>query len=131
MTDSRLEPFLLLARSAKGAAAAKVVENATAAVGLLMSPGPASADFQNGVYTFGALMDVPNIKEVRKVLLRILTSQLSQSPESQKHWNLLQLFAYGTLKDYASCTQPPLARNSLTMQRPIPTLLCCLSRSPS
>ncbi|EJT49928.1 hypothetical protein A1Q1_00941 [Trichosporon asahii var. asahii CBS 2479] len=81
MTDSRLEPFLLLARSAKGAAAAKVVENATAA---------------NGVYTFNALMDVPNVKE---------------SSDLQKHWNLLQLFAYGTLKDYISSpdSYPPLS----------------------
>lgn len=31
---SRLEPFLILARSTKGAAAAKVVLDATAAVGL-------------------------------------------------------------------------------------------------
>lgn len=65
MTDSRLEPFLILARSASGPAAAKVVENATAAVRAALHHVLHTADAQNGIYTFSALMDVPSIKEVR------------------------------------------------------------------
>lgn len=47
---TKLEPFLLLAKSTKGASAAKLIEQATAAP---------------GVFVFGELMDMPNIKEVR------------------------------------------------------------------
>jgi hypothetical protein len=46
----KLEPFLLMAKSTKGAAAAKLIENATAAA---------------GVYVFAELLDLPNIEEVR------------------------------------------------------------------
>lgn len=50
----KLEPFLLLAKSARGASAAKLVEQATAAP---------------GVYVFGELLDLPYIQEVRLALL--------------------------------------------------------------
>ncbi|KAH8090625.1 hypothetical protein HD553DRAFT_302911 [Filobasidium floriforme] len=72
-TADRLEPFLLMARSTKGAAAAKIVQTATAAP---------------GVYGFGELLDVPNIK------------QLQESPEHSSSYKLLELFAYGNLADY-------------------------------
>lgn len=47
---AKLEPFMLMSKSAKGAAAAKLVRDATAA---------------QGVYVFAQLMDVPSIREVR------------------------------------------------------------------
>ncbi|OCF77234.1 hypothetical protein I204_01220 [Kwoniella mangroviensis CBS 8886] len=73
--SSKLEPFLLLARSTKGAAAAKIIVDATAAP---------------GVYAFSELLELPNIQE------------LSTDPSYQNHYRLLQLFAYGTLTDYES-----------------------------
>jgi len=45
----KLEPFLLMSKSAKGAAAAKLILDATG------SPG---------VFVFGELLDVPSIQEV-------------------------------------------------------------------
>ena len=46
---AKLEPFLLMSKSAKGAAAAKLIEDATAAP---------------GVYVFAELLELPNIQEV-------------------------------------------------------------------
>ncbi|ORY26704.1 hypothetical protein BCR39DRAFT_540527 [Naematelia encephala] len=85
---SRLEPFLLLARSTKGASAAKVIHDAVSAT---------------GVYVFAELLELPNIK------------QLSGDPNHSKQFNLLQLFAYGTLKDYTDDTDryPPLTTQQL------------------
>ncbi|GFZ48614.1 hypothetical protein JCM24511_06362 [Saitozyma sp. JCM 24511] len=70
---ARLEPYLLLARSTKGQAAAKVVMDATAAP---------------GVYVFSELMQLPNIQE------------LGNDTNLANHLSLLQLFAYGTLATY-------------------------------
>ncbi|BEJ17981.1 hypothetical protein CspHIS471_0702580 [Cutaneotrichosporon sp. HIS471] len=53
MAEHSLEPFLILARGTKGAGAAKVILDATAAP---------------GVYTFGELLDVPSIKESYRLL---------------------------------------------------------------
>jgi COP9 signalosome complex subunit 7 len=47
---AKLEPFVLMSKSAKGAAAAKLVQDAISA---------------QGVYFFAELLDAPNIKEVR------------------------------------------------------------------
>jgi len=46
----KLEPFLLMSKSAKGAAAAKLILDATGSPGVLV---------------FGELLDVPSIQEVR------------------------------------------------------------------
>ena len=46
---AKLEPFLLMSKSAKGAAAAKLVQDATSAP---------------GVFVFAELLDLPNIQEV-------------------------------------------------------------------
>ncbi|WWC71921.1 uncharacterized protein I206_105880 [Kwoniella pini CBS 10737] len=85
MSDSasKLEPYLLLARSTKGASAAKVITDVTAAA---------------GVYVFAELLDLPNIKD------------LSADPTYQGHYNLLRLFAYGNLTKYDSSpsSYPPL-----------------------
>ncbi len=47
---AKLEPFLLMSKAAKGAAAAKLIQDATSAP---------------GVFVFGELLDLPNIQEVR------------------------------------------------------------------
>lgn len=48
-TNTSLEQFLLLAKSAKGAAAVELIKQVTEA---------------HGVYVFGELLDMPNIKDV-------------------------------------------------------------------
>lgn len=50
MSSSSLEPFILLAKSAKGAAAVELIKQ------VLDAPG---------VYVFGELLDMPNVMEVR------------------------------------------------------------------
>jgi COP9 signalosome complex subunit 7 len=53
--SAKLEPFLLMAKSAKGAAAAKLVQDATAA---------------HGVFVFSELLEMPNVQEVCCCLFR-------------------------------------------------------------
>jgi len=68
----KLEPFTLLAKSARGRAAAKLVEDATAAP---------------GVFLFSELLEMPNIQDLGK-------------SDQSSYFALLQLFAYGTYEDY-------------------------------
>ena len=49
--SARLEPYLLMGKSMKGAAAAKLIQDATSAP---------------GVFVFGELLQLPNIQEVSK-----------------------------------------------------------------
>ncbi|KZT09073.1 uncharacterized protein LAESUDRAFT_811135 [Laetiporus sulphureus 93-53] len=70
---AKLEPFLLMSKSAKGAAAAKLIQDATSAP---------------GVYVFAELLEMPNIQE------------LATSEQHSQHHSLLQLFAYKTYQDY-------------------------------
>jgi len=70
---SKLEPFLLISKSAKGAAAAKLTLDAISA---------------QGVYFFAELLDAPNIKE------------LANSEQHRAHYSLLELFTYKTYQDY-------------------------------
>ncbi|KAK0503470.1 hypothetical protein EDD18DRAFT_633448 [Armillaria luteobubalina] len=70
---ARLEPFLLMAKSMKGAAAAKLIQDATSAP---------------GVFVFAELLDLPNILELEKI------------EHHRKFLSLLQLFAYRTYQDY-------------------------------
>ncbi|CAK9827402.1 COP9 signalosome complex subunit 7 [Anthophora retusa] len=67
-----LEQFVLLAKTAKGAAALELIRQA------VETPG---------VHVFGELLDMPNIKE------------LENGPYVE-YWNTLNLFAYGTYKEY-------------------------------
>jgi len=67
-----LEQFVLLAKTAKGAAAAELVKQVLEC---------------SGVYVFGELLDMPNIQELEK-------SQYSL------YFNTLNLFAYGTYTQY-------------------------------
>ncbi|KAJ7596558.1 hypothetical protein C8J56DRAFT_816335 [Mycena floridula] len=71
--SAKLEPFLLMAKSMKGAAAAKLVEDATAAP---------------GVFVFSELLELPNIQE------------LSKSEQHAKSFRLLEFFAFRTYQDY-------------------------------
>ncbi|KAJ6602326.1 hypothetical protein B0H10DRAFT_2080243 [Mycena sp. CBHHK59/15] len=70
---AKLEPFLLMAKSLKGAATAKLISDATSAP---------------GVFVFAELLELNNIQE------------LSKSETHAKSFALLQLFAYKTYEDY-------------------------------
>ncbi|KAF8885589.1 hypothetical protein BD779DRAFT_1662842 [Infundibulicybe gibba] len=87
--SAKLEPFLLMAKSVKGAAAAKLIQDATAAP---------------GVFVFTELLELPNIQE------------LGKSEQHAKYLTLLQIFSYGTYMDYtqAQDTLPALTPAQLT-----------------
>lgn len=61
---AKLEPFLLMAKSLKGAAAAKLIQDATSAP---------------GVFVFSELLELPNIQEVPR------TEPLSSTSQSQPY----------------------------------------------
>jgi len=71
--SAKLEPFLLMAKPLKGAAAAKLIQDATSAP---------------GVFVFSELLELPNIQE------------LGKSEQHEKSLSLLQLFSYKTYHDY-------------------------------
>lgn len=76
-SNNPLEQFVLLAKTAKGAAALELIKQA------VETPG---------VNVFGELLDMPNIKE------------LENGPHAE-YWNTLNLFAYGTYKEYLANTE--------------------------
>ncbi|KAF8139797.1 hypothetical protein EV363DRAFT_1392722 [Boletus edulis] len=84
-----LEPFLLISKSAKGAAAAKLVQDATSAP---------------GVFVFAELLELPNIQE------------LATSEQHAPCFSLLQLFSYRTFRDYLEHKDslPPLNQAQIT-----------------
>jgi len=86
---AKLEPFLLMSKSAKGAAAAKLVQDATTSPGL---------------FVFAQLLELPNIKE------------LSTNPQHAPTYSLLELFAHGTYNDYKAnaASLPQLNQAQLT-----------------
>jgi len=73
-SSNPMEQFVLLAKSAKGAAAAELIRQALEA---------------SGVYVFTELMDMPNIKEL-------------SDGEFKNHWELLNIFAFGTYQQYTA-----------------------------
>ncbi|KAF9259159.1 hypothetical protein L218DRAFT_933985 [Marasmius fiardii PR-910] len=87
--SSKLEPFLLMGKSVKGAAAAKLVQDATSAP---------------GVFVFSELLQLPNIQE------------LGKNAEHEKFLSLLRLFAYKTYGDYLKHRDhlPPLNAAQIT-----------------
>jgi COP9 signalosome complex subunit 7 len=95
--SAKLEPFVLMAKSAKGAAAAKLILDAVSA---------------HGVYFFAELLDAPNIKEVRldrnvphtSELSDAARSQLASSEQYRAHYALLEIFTYKTYQDYLRTT---------------------------
>lgn len=88
-SSNALEQFVILAKSTKGAACTELVKQA------LEAPG---------VYVFGELLDSPNIQEVVTLFIKFLNvenvffTQLANT--HQVYLNTLNLFAYGTFKDY-------------------------------
>jgi len=70
-----LEQFLILSKSAKGLSAVELIRQ------VLESPG---------IYVFGELLDMPNIKE------------LANNSEYEPYYKLLNVFAFGTYSDYLS-----------------------------
>ncbi|KAJ6487588.1 hypothetical protein C8R45DRAFT_1213667 [Mycena sanguinolenta] len=80
---AKLEPFMLMAKSLKGAAAAKLIADATSAP---------------GVFVFAELLELPNIQE------------LKTHETHSKSFALLELFAYRTYEDYMQNKEafPPL-----------------------
>ena len=76
-----LEPFVLLANGAKGAAAISLINQA------LEAPG---------VYVFGELLDHANVVDLEK-----------SHSDGPSHLRLLQIFAYGTYSDYINDQQTP------------------------
>lgn len=88
--SAKLEPFLLMSKSAKGAAACKLISDATAAP---------------GVFVFAELFEQPSIQEVRRrqQVFGIFSDpcfQLVNSEQHSSHYSLLQLFSYKTYGDY-------------------------------
>lgn len=81
--NNPLEQFVLLAKGAKGAAATELIKQ------VLEAPG---------VYVFGELLDMPNIKEL-------------ETGQFQNYYELLQIFAHGTYKSYLENRDklPPLS----------------------
>ncbi|GAA5976108.1 hypothetical protein JCM21900_006779 [Sporobolomyces salmonicolor] len=72
---AKLEPYTLLAKSARGAGAANLVRQAVAAP---------------GVYVFSELLELPSIDD------------LANHEQHAAHYRLLELFAYGTWADYTA-----------------------------
>ncbi|XP_046679002.1 COP9 signalosome complex subunit 7b [Homalodisca vitripennis] len=71
-SNNPLEQFVLLAKSAKGAAAMELIRQVLAAP---------------GVHVFGELLDMPNIKEL-------------ENGPNINYYRTLRLFAYGTYRQY-------------------------------
>ena len=76
-----LEPFVLLANGAKGAAAISLINQ------VLEAPG---------VYVFGELLDHANIADLE-----------NSHADGPSHLRLLQIFAYGTYSDYNNDQHTP------------------------
>ncbi|OCH94150.1 hypothetical protein OBBRIDRAFT_789489 [Obba rivulosa] len=86
---AKLEPFILMSKSAKGAAAAKLIQDATSAP---------------GVFVFSELLELPNVQE------------LATNEQYSQFYSLLQLFAYKTYQDYLQHKDalPPLNQAQIT-----------------
>ncbi|KAI9207084.1 uncharacterized protein BJ171DRAFT_495605 [Polychytrium aggregatum] len=81
--NSGIEAYLLLAKNAKGAACAKLIQDVLAAP---------------NVFVYGELLDAPSIRD------------LESSAQHRPYYKLLELFAFGTYADYKAQEQslPPL-----------------------
>jgi len=67
-----LQPFVILAKSATGAACADLIKQATSA---------------NGVYSFSALLEADNVQKLA-------------GTQHEPSLNLLRIFSWGTYRDY-------------------------------
>ena len=88
-TSNPLEQFVLLAKTAKGAAALELIKQA------IETPG---------VHVFGELLDMPNIKE------------LENGPHSV-YWHTLNLFAFGTYRQYLANKEKYLELTSIQKKK--------------
>eukprot|EP00026_Physarum_polycephalum_P007940 Phypoly_transcript_08012.p1 GENE.Phypoly_transcript_08012~~Phypoly_transcript_08012.p1 ORF type:complete len:284 (+),score=33.51 Phypoly_transcript_08012:62-853(+) len=86
-----LQPFLLIAKSAKGKGCTAVIDQ------VLQAPG---------IFVFGELLDMPNVKQL-------------EGTENKGHLELLKIFAYGTYPTYKenATTLPPLSPQMATKLR--------------
>lgn len=91
MSDSAIQQYLLLAKSAKGKGCTALIEQALNA---------------SGVYVFGELLDMPNV-------------QALEANEHKPYLDLLKIFAYETYPVYKrnAATLPPLSPQMLTKLR--------------
>lgn len=81
---SKIEPFVLMSKSAKGAAAAKLVQDATSAPGL---------------FVFAELLDVPNIQEVCRTVYQLHDHMLTNNSIAREQLNTrFILFPPATLR---------------------------------
>lgn len=91
ITHNPLEQFVLLAKGAKGAACLELIKQ------VLEAPG---------VHVFGELLVMPNILEVRFLSFEAFSFFHTQSilqfenGPNANHFNTLNLFAYGTYRQY-------------------------------
>ncbi|KAI5122693.1 hypothetical protein M0805_009746 [Coniferiporia weirii] len=101
-TATKLEPFLLMAKSARGAAAANLIRDAISAP---------------GTFVFSELLEMPNIQELSKT-------------EHSQFLSLLQLFAFGTFEDYCNSKDslPPLNQAQLTKLKLLTIISYALER---
>jgi hypothetical protein len=76
--SAKLEPFLLMAKSLKGAAAAKLIQDATSA--------PA-------VFVFSELLELPNIQEVRTTYICFKSSTSNNSARKKRAASQVFCFA--------------------------------------
>jgi COP9 signalosome complex subunit 7 len=94
---AKLEPFVLISKSAKGAAAVKLIQDVISA---------------QGVYFFAELLDSPNIKEVRQPNVLpyppfnhlMWLFQLASNEQHRTYYTLLEVFTYKTYQDYLRTT---------------------------
>lgn len=86
-----LQPFCLIAKSAKGKGCTAVIEQA------LQAPN---------VFVFGELLDMPNVKQL-------------EGTDNKAHLELLRIFAYGTYLNHKenAATLPPLTPQMATKLR--------------
>ncbi|KAK3822124.1 MAG: COP9 signalosome complex subunit 7-like protein [Linnemannia gamsii] len=95
----RLEPYLALSKSAKGAGCVQLIKD------VLTAPG---------VFVFGELLAMPNVVE------------LKANPEHARYHRLLEIFSFGTYQDYqqnkASLPDITVAQRTKLQQLSIVTL---------
>ncbi|BGP18665.1 hypothetical protein JCM10213v2_006731 [Rhodosporidiobolus nylandii] len=89
--NSKLEPFVLLAKSARGSGAAALVSQAVGAA---------------GVFVFSELLEQSSIKDSVEQL------EKSDNEQHRAQYRLLELFAYGTWGDYVGASMLAAKRDS-------------------
>lgn len=120
--EAKLQQYLLLGKSAKGRSICELIAKATA---------------EPGLFTFGELLDLPSVQEVRNeaagarggdaggLTPHLLISQLA-SGEFASFRALLELFCYGTWSEYQGKQRPAGGGLQRAPARfAAATVLCC------